>query len=446
MRIPGSLAPFLVVGLVVALPVSCARQPRIDVDQLVCATNENCPVGRQCSQGHCVVPGSSRGDAAADLQEATGPASADADVDTKHPSVDTDLSNQPPDSGADVPMSGAGGATGRDGSGVGDTTDASAGSGTGGIGVGAGGIGATGGIGGAGGSGPMDAAGGAAGSGGMILVGGSLGSGGNISTGGFHSTGGVLATGGVTGTGGVSSTGGVVSSGGVTGTGGVPSTGGVVGSGGVIGSGGVVGTGGTPSTGGAIGTGGTQARPLGPCDIYAAASPATPCAAAYSMTRALSSTYSGPLYQVRSGSSSTNTGTGGAIMDIGMLADGYADSATQDSFCGGSTCTVSILYDQSGNGNDLARGSAGPSGNGARSGSDDYESTATKLSVTVGGHKVYALYMAQYEGYRTPLGVVGKGMPVGNKDRGSTSWQTVHTTVPRAVGTSAMCPPIPINT
>jgi hypothetical protein len=156
----------------------------------------------------------------------------------------------------------------------------------------------------------------------------------------------------------------------------------------------------------------------GPCDIYAAASPATPCAAAYSMVRALSTKYAGPLYQVRSGSSPTNMGTGGTTKDIGMTPDGYADTTTQDAFCAGTTCTVSKLYDQSGNGNDLQRGLAGPVGNGARSGYNDYESSATKLSVTAGGHKVYALYMNQYEGYRTPLGVVGKGMPIGNKDEG----------------------------
>jgi len=101
-----------------------------------------------------------------------------------------------------------------------------------------------------------------------------------------------------------------------------------------------------------------------------------------------------------------------------MTADGYADSAAQDAFCSGTVCTVSKIYDQSGNGNDLIRGSAGPAGNGTRSGEDDYESTATKLSITAGGHKVYALYMDQYEGYRTPLNVIGNGIPIGNKDQG----------------------------
>ena len=81
-------------------------------------------------------------------------------------------------------------------------------------------------------------------------------------------------------------------------------------------------------------------------------------------------------------------------------------------------CTVSKLYDQSGNGNDLVRGTAGPTGNGTRSGDDDYESSATKGTVTAGGHSLFSLDMNEYEGYRTALGVVGKGVPTGNTDEG----------------------------
>ncbi|MEO8903021.1 MAG: arabinofuranosidase catalytic domain-containing protein [Polyangiaceae bacterium] len=176
------------------------------------------------------------------------------------------------------------------------------------------------------------------------------------------------------------------------------------------------GAGGAGAGGSTAGAGGGPVmRGPGPCDIYATAS--TPCGAAYSMVRALSRTYTGPLYQVRNMSSSANTGTGGTTKDILMTADGYADAAMQDAFCT-TTCTVSKLYDQSGNGNDLLRGPAGLAGNGTRSGFDDYESTATKLSITAGGHKVYALYMAQYEGYRTPLNVKATGIAIGNKAQG----------------------------
>jgi len=218
----------------------------------------------------------------------------------------------------------------------------------------------------------------------------------------------VLQTGASTGTGGSGT-------GGAGGRGGSSASGGSTPTGGAGGGGGRAATGGASGTGGAAG-GGTGTRGQGPCDIYAAAN--MPCGAAYSMVRALSSKWTGFLYQVRVGSSSTNTGTGGTLKDIGMLADGYADSAAQDAACSGTVCTVSKIYDQSGNANDLIRGSAGPAGNGTRSGENDYESTATKLSITAGGHKVYALYMAQYEGYRTPLNVTSKGIPMGNKDQG----------------------------
>jgi hypothetical protein len=137
------------------------------------------------------------------------------------------------------------------------------------------------------------------------------------------------------------------------------------------------------------------------------------------MVRALYSGYTGPLYQVRNGSSSTNTGTGGSTQDIGMTADGYADTASVDSFCSGTTCTVSKLYDQSGNANDLVTGTGGPANNGTRSGDTDYESSiTTKGQITAGGHQVYSLYMNEYEGYRTPLNAVGKGMPIGNTPEG----------------------------
>jgi non-reducing end alpha-L-arabinofuranosidase len=142
-----------------------------------------------------------------------------------------------------------------------------------------------------------------------------------------------------------------------------------------------------------------------------------PCAAAYSMVRALSSKWAGPLYQVRNHSSSMNQGTGGSTMDVTQTPDGYADTSVQDTFCSGTTCTVSILYDQSGNGNDLKSAPSGPAGNG-QSGTADYESSATKLSVTAGGHKVYALYMNAVEGYRTGLNVKGKNMPGMNQDEG----------------------------
>src|ERR1051326_5738269 len=81
----------------------------------------------------------------------------------------------------------------------------------------------------------------------------------------------------------------------------------------------------------------------GPCDIYAAGG--TPCVAAHSTTRALYGAYNGPLYQVRRASDNTTR-------DIGPLAAGdVANAAAQYSFCSGTTCLITVIYDQSGRGN-----------------------------------------------------------------------------------------------
>jgi Alpha-L-arabinofuranosidase B, catalytic len=214
---------------------------------------------------------------------------------------------------------------------------------------------------------------------------------------------------------GATGSGGAIGSGGSAGGGGKGS-GGATGSGGGGGKGGPGGAG--TGTGGATGSGGMSnpgTRGMGPCDIYAAAN--MPCGAAYSTVRALSSKYEGKLFQVRNMSSKTNTGTGGMTMDIGMLADGYADAAAVDAFCGSTICTISTLYDQSGNGNDLIRASAGPPGNG-KSGQTDYESVANMVKITAGGHSVYGLYIGVAGGYRTTLKVKAKNVPIGNTDQG----------------------------
>ena len=82
-----------------------------------------------------------------------------------------------------------------------------------------------------------------------------------------------------------------------------------------------------------------------PCDIYA--SGGTPCVAAHSTTRALYASYDGPLYQVRRASDGSTT-------NISPLsAGGVANAAAQDSFCAGTTCVITEIYDQSGHGNNL---------------------------------------------------------------------------------------------
>jgi hypothetical protein len=134
------------------------------------------------------------------------------------------------------------------------------------------------------------------------------------------------------------------------------------------------------------------------------------------MVRALSGGYAGPLYQVRSGSSASNTGTGGTTKDIGVAADGYADTAAHEAFCTNTYCTVSKLYDQSGRGNHLTVAKKGLTAGGANGASDDFESTANRGPITAGGRRVYSLYTAAREGYR--LAAVGAGMPRGTASQG----------------------------
>jgi non-reducing end alpha-L-arabinofuranosidase len=134
-----------------------------------------------------------------------------------------------------------------------------------------------------------------------------------------------------------------------------------------------------------------QAATTGPCDIYA--SGGTPCVAAHSTTRALYGAYNGSLYQVRRSSDN-------ATRDIGVLsAGGTANAATQDSFCAGTTCLITVIYDQSGRGNHLTQ--APPGGfQGPAPGGYDNLAVATAAPVTVGGQKAYGVYISPGTGYR----------------------------------------------
>jgi hypothetical protein len=126
---------------------------------------------------------------------------------------------------------------------------------------------------------------------------------------------------------------------------------------------------------------------MGPCDIYATGG--APCVAAHSTVRALYGNYSGRLYQVTRASDKTTK-------DIQLLsAGGYADSATQDAFCAGTTCTISIIYDQSPKGNHLRSAPAGGAKN-----TPDSQAAATALKVTLGGHSVYGVHIPAGTGYR----------------------------------------------
>jgi hypothetical protein len=104
--------------------------------------------------------------------------------------------------------------------------------------------------------------------------------------------------------------------------------------------------------------------------------------AAHSTTRALFASYAGKLYQVkRTSDAMTN--------DVGVLsAGGYADAAAQDRFCANTQCIITIIYDQTSNGNnlDISGGDVG--------------ANASVLPAIVGGHKVYGVYVMPGAGYR----------------------------------------------
>ncbi|GAA1776550.1 arabinofuranosidase catalytic domain-containing protein [Luedemannella helvata] len=143
----------------------------------------------------------------------------------------------------------------------------------------------------------------------------------------------------------------------------------------------------------------------GPCDIYGAGG--TPCVAAHSTTRALYRSYAGNLYQVRRSSDNTTR-------NIGVLtAGGTANAATQDSFCSGTTCVITVVYDQSGRGNDLwYQGSSVVPGS-----TSSRPAVATSESLTVGGAKAYSLYINPGNSYwrdghltGVPTGAAPEGM------------------------------------
>lgn len=130
----------------------------------------------------------------------------------------------------------------------------------------------------------------------------------------------------------------------------------------------------------------------GPCDIYG--SGGTPCVAAHSTTRALYSSYSGPLYQVQRSSDSATT----TISPLS--AGGVANAATQDSFCSGTTCVITIIYDQSGHGNDLTDAPPGGAGKGPGPNGYDNLATATAAPISLNGQKAYGVFIAPGSGYR----------------------------------------------
>jgi hypothetical protein len=130
----------------------------------------------------------------------------------------------------------------------------------------------------------------------------------------------------------------------------------------------------------------------GPCDLYASGN--TPCIAAHSTTRALYKAYTGNLYQVQRGSD-------GATTTIKPLsAGGVANAAAQDAFCAGTTCLITIIYDQSGRGNHLTQAPPGGAAAGPTANGYDNLASAIGAPVKLNGQKAYGVFMSPGSGYR----------------------------------------------
>jgi hypothetical protein len=144
---------------------------------------------------------------------------------------------------------------------------------------------------------------------------------------------------------------------------------------------------------------GTLVSAAGPCDIYASAN--NPCVAAHATTRALYSSFNGPLYQVKRDSDS-------ATLDIKPVsAGGVANSAAQDSFCSGTTCSIQKIYDQSPKGNHLSLAPPGGAASGPNPGGYDDPASAIGAPVYLNGAKAYGAFIHPGAGYRNnaPSGI-----------------------------------------
>jgi hypothetical protein len=140
-----------------------------------------------------------------------------------------------------------------------------------------------------------------------------------------------------------------------------------------------------------------------PCAVLGDAGHA--CVSAHSTVRVLVADYTGPLYQV-------DTGT--ATLDIGAV-DGYADAAAQNAFCTAG-CDISIIYDQSGYGNHLT-----PAPPGSNKSTPGFPVPADALPVAINGRSVYGILIRPKFGYRAACNdciypeVFPSGVPVGDE-------------------------------
>jgi non-reducing end alpha-L-arabinofuranosidase len=151
-----------------------------------------------------------------------------------------------------------------------------------------------------------------------------------------------------------------------------------------------------------------------PCGVIADDPGDAKCATAHSTVRVIVPGYSGALYQLcKGGSSPGPSSCKGTTVDI-MPKDGYADVDAHEEFCGTEACTITKIYDQSGNGNDLE-----PAPKGGAKATPDNPAKAMALPVKVNGHKAYAILIKAGMGYRTGCNACnikqGKGMAKGDE-------------------------------
>jgi hypothetical protein len=132
-----------------------------------------------------------------------------------------------------------------------------------------------------------------------------------------------------------------------------------------------------------------------PCEVMAQDPCGAKCVAAHSTVRVIVPDYSGPLYQLcRGGSGPGPKACRGEVQNV-TAKDGYADAEAHEAFCGNENCTITKIYDQSGQGHDLE-----PSPKGGAKGTPDNPAKANALPVTINGHRAYGILIKAGMGYR----------------------------------------------